>query len=302
MTNTPAALGQSLYHYTDIHGLYGIINGSSLRATEIRFLNDTAEKLFGDKQIDLAFDECSSEIAERIRTGEPSLEKIRDALTGMRSTVEMERNYPEHYFAMQRQYFVACLSESRDQLSQWRAYAHEGYCIEFDTAALVNYLTTPPVDGTSNFKVATHIQKVHYGDTGREELRELIMQTAIACAADTASTRGSYTAAYSALPAASIALNGVFHKNPAFEEENEVRILLPGTPSSHTPGRFGMVPRFHIPIEKSSIKSVMVGPNTHADLQEISLRSYAISNRWASTPPGSTGEFTVTRSAIPYRP
>ncbi|MDH6293167.1 DUF2971 domain-containing protein [Rhodococcus opacus] len=301
MTAIPGDLGPSLYHYTDVNGLHGIIGSSALRATEILFMNDASEKLFGDKQIDRAFDDCSREIAVRIQNGESELARVGDAMKTMRSTLEMTRDRPDRYFPMTQQYFVACLSESRDQLSQWRAYAHEGYCIEFDTAALIEYLTTPP-DGSSNNKVSTQIRRVYYGDAGLDELRGLIMQTALECAADTASTHGSSTAAHSLTPALKIATQGVFHKHQAFAEEAEVRILIPDSPSSHTPGRFGMVPRLNIPIDKNVIKSVMVGPNTYADLQEVSLRSYSLSNRWWVESVGSTGEFAVQRSDIPYRP
>jgi hypothetical protein len=40
---SPRAPRETLYHYTSLSGLLGIIDGSELRASDIRYMNDSAE-------------------------------------------------------------------------------------------------------------------------------------------------------------------------------------------------------------------------------------------------------------------
>ena len=293
-------IGPTLYHYTDIYGVEGIIGSEKLRATDIRFMNDVSEQRFGDSLLDRAFGECASELESEADSGDPLIVAAVDSLADLYGSA---RSFRGDYSPLAAEYFAVCFSESQDQLSQWRAYAREGYCLAFDTAELFNYLRYTPNTGTSaDSPLASDMRRVSYGDSGLAELKTLVRDRAIAAAAEDidlglvgTSSRTGHRNDWGMR----LAVEAIFHKDAAFAEEREVRVLLGGSPDAHTPGRFGMVPRAHIPLQRHLVQSVTVGPNTYADLQVASLESYAVANRWWAGP--STGQFAVLRSEIPYR-
>ncbi|MGC4960051.1 DUF2971 domain-containing protein [Gordonia sp. DT101] len=293
-------LGPVLYHYTDIYGVEGIVGGEKLRGTDIRFMNDLSEQRFGEALLDRAFDECVSEITEVAKSGDPQFVSVLNSVEDLRGTTTMLRG---DYAPLAVEYFAVCFSESPDQLSQWRAYAQEGYCLAFDTAELFRYLRSTPDTGTSaDAPLAAEMKRVSYGEAGLTDLKASIKDRALAAAAEDVrlglvgtSSRTGHRVDWGM----GIALETVFHKDAAFSEEREVRILVGGAADAHTPGRFGMVPRAHVPLRRELIQSVTVGPNTYADLQALSLESYAVANRWWAG--HSTGQFQVLRSSIPYR-
>src|SRR4051794_8566330 len=47
---------QTLYHYSNIHGLMGIMNSRSFRSTNIQFLNDSKEYQYAREQIATGID------------------------------------------------------------------------------------------------------------------------------------------------------------------------------------------------------------------------------------------------------
>ncbi|WP_156354209.1 DUF2971 domain-containing protein [Gordonia sp. HS-NH1] len=292
--------GPVLYHYTDIYGVEGIIGGENLRGTDIRFMNDLSEQRFGEGLLDRAFDECGSELQAEAKSGDPLIAAAVDSLTDLHGTTRMFRG---DYAPLAMEYFAVCFSESRDQLSQWRAYAREGYCLAFDTAELFTYLRSTPNTGSSaDAPLATDMRRVSYGDSGFADLKAFIRGRVLAAATEDiehglvgSSSRTGHRNDWGM----GVALEAVFHKDPAFAEEREVRVLLGGAADAHTPGRFGMVPRAHVPLQRQLVRSVTVGPNTYADLQATSLESYAVATRWWGGHP--TGQFSVLRSEIPYR-
>lgn len=103
--NSISLLGSDyLYHYTTLSGCLGILESSSLWASDARCLNDTLELTYG---IDLICDE---------------LLKLPVA-TKHRLNIEIAmRNLRSH----PRDIYIASFSTNADQLGQWRAYAGNG--------------------------------------------------------------------------------------------------------------------------------------------------------------------------------
>jgi hypothetical protein len=95
-----------LYHYTDAGGLLGIVTNKCLWASEVWYMNDTREALYG------------------LDTIKRSLQSMAPA-SGAESDVRTEAlkrlaNLPNQDDIVQS--YIACLSKEGDQLSQWRAY------------------------------------------------------------------------------------------------------------------------------------------------------------------------------------
>src|SRR5262249_11456376 len=109
-----------LYHYTTAANFKSIMETKQVWATEVRYLNDASELIFGR---DLVREITNQQIRERPRwpISTPMLERF-------------ERSFGDWQMAWAKA-FVFCLSEEEDDLSQWTAYANRrgGVGIGFDT-------------------------------------------------------------------------------------------------------------------------------------------------------------------------
>jgi hypothetical protein len=144
----PSELPEMLYHYTTLEGLLGILESKSIWATHIRYLNDAAEFNYAKDLIAdgsrMRSNESSDQSKEMYTLA--SLVNQRDQSTTLDGYVHslIERNASNELLMLlellhRAKIFVCCFSESRDQLSQWRAYSPKGngVCIGFNTALFI---------------------------------------------------------------------------------------------------------------------------------------------------------------------
>jgi hypothetical protein len=102
-----------VYHYTDVNALLCILDDCAIRATDFRHLNDTLE-------IRYAWTEFLATLKRR--KDEPT--QFSDAYAAQ---LEAIRNAgAEDLESLADSLFVACFSESSDDLNQWRSYADDG--------------------------------------------------------------------------------------------------------------------------------------------------------------------------------
>lgn len=106
-----------IFHYSSAQGLMGIIDTSSLWATDTRFLNDKTELVHG-------LGICAEELADRRLTG-----LFGDICHGIATKLDTRG-----YF-----FFAASLCEADDLIPQWRGYGANGsgYAIGLDTTQLL---------------------------------------------------------------------------------------------------------------------------------------------------------------------
>ena len=174
-------LPDTLYHYTDI-GLKGIWEDGHLWATGFRFLNDTSELRLGmlllqskvarrqtelyeetveilKRELELRKDERPVDDAYFAALEAKNAPELRELAEISAAAEDAEKYMHSH---------IACLSERDDQLSQWRAYAREGYCVGFDTKLLLESLNDDQV-----------MRRVHYFDeTANEAYASQIIEIA----------------------------------------------------------------------------------------------------------------------------
>ena len=121
-----------LYHYTSLDGMKGVLESSSIWATDIAFLNDAAEVAH-----------ANSLTAHAI---EQALRKL-EASSARNPHLPGDDGWAERFYAGVREsiveprsanVLVTSFSEHADQLSQWRGYCPPGagYALGFDGAAL----------------------------------------------------------------------------------------------------------------------------------------------------------------------
>ncbi len=109
----------TIYHYCTLEGFLGIIQNASLWMSDISKSNDNLECIYGR---DLIKDRIEKEIAADI-----------EVMRAWKMGYEMNPNMHDSMLT-----YVACFSEKKDCLSQWRGYADDGkgMAIGFDKKVL----------------------------------------------------------------------------------------------------------------------------------------------------------------------
>jgi hypothetical protein len=134
-----------VYHYTTVDTLYKIISSESLLATNILYLNDTAEY----KHTKSLFKISLEDLQESKRTSLANKKVISELLAKI-DDIELS------------QYYVTCFSASRDLLSQWIAYGERGHgvAIGFNRDRLQRCFQYIPVDAWVEYDIYKQIDRV----------------------------------------------------------------------------------------------------------------------------------------------
>jgi hypothetical protein len=121
---------RTLYHYTSLHGLQGIVESRSMWATEIRYLSD-AKELVQTLEIFL------SAIRIRYQTSDATKRELFQQL----ETWLRDRLVSGHLV------FFSSFTEEGNLLSQWRGYSPlgEGVSLGFDPQHLRKLLKSRPI-------------------------------------------------------------------------------------------------------------------------------------------------------------
>ena len=278
---------ESLFHYTDANGLYGILNSNTLWATNIRFMNDYSEGSFGIRQVAHAITSLRGNLESRLFDPEPLDRDIEELESWMDSgPLSLENSG----------YYACCLTSKGDQLSQWRGYASNGFCIEFDYMALEDSLDTSPE--------IPELVEVLYRD--EDEIEDLYLEVGDILygvdypnKADSDENDASYIydndERMSALITAHNELmrQALARKHSAFSEERETRLLISDPEPLFRPSNtLGLIPYAEFALPDNVIRSVRVGPNAQADRQAAALELFRRST-------GSKWE--IYQSSIPFR-
>jgi hypothetical protein len=269
-----------IHHYTDSGGLIGIIESSTIRATNVWFMNDTVEATFGWERIERFL---VSKTLSSPREGEV----IQLALRVLRD-VRGADNLPDSY--------IACFSERENDLSQWRAYGHsKGFSIGFDSDELdhlAQYISdTSPLPA---------IRKVAYTD----ELQDYILQTNYLQQVLTQLASGTDSDALARAFMFMAIRSTPSLKHPAFQAEDEWRLQFFLDKSSNRvkfrDSAMGVTPYIEMSLCKpgsniiTCIKEVMVGPQRHPDEALRAAQQFLIRNGLSTV--------VVKPSTIPLRP
>jgi hypothetical protein len=242
----------TLYHYTTAEGLNGILENHSVWASSINFLNDSEEFQY-------AFEEMVGIIGRVIGTRwdlNHILDRVDDYLVKSRGV----------------HVGVFSLSEEKDLLSQWRAYAQNGFAIGFNVERLQR------VAESQGYTLA----KCIYKEEDQHAILRAILEQQLA-EIEKAETEGQRqlaveTAAHMLL--VETVRVAPLLKNKAFSEEKEWR-LISGVRSGDSGQwqirvkRSHFVPYLELPLgddrENSPITKIVLGPNSHFDLARLAM-------------------------------
>lgn len=110
-----------VWHYTNGDGFLGILQSSSIYATQVSCLNDTTETKY-------ASEIYKSAVAELIKERENDAE----AVAFLNQVLEYVKEDPDSPTHGTSKFFVTCFSGEEDELTQWDRYSKpNGYAIGF---------------------------------------------------------------------------------------------------------------------------------------------------------------------------
>lgn len=281
--------GDFLYHYTTTAGLIGILTSGRMWLTNAGFLNDAEELTYGAGK---AATQLRSRADEARSSSDDSgmSNYVADALEDVAHSLESINTPGAGRFEFP---YVASFSEERDDLSQWRGYASDGYCIAFHRASLQNYLApagdSPAVDVKQN---PPFLEKIHYGEEADTYLQNRVSDT----------VKTLYERGY---PAAPPGVNTYFTvkemmvpalvltKHPAFRAENEWRVHVGDAgPVKFRASAQGPVPYVEVKFARNAIAEIMAGPGGNSNRRERAAEELLLQNDYISVP--------VTSSTAPY--
>lgn len=250
-----------IFHYTDLHGLKGIIESNSLWATHFSFLNDSNELIHGMNCLENALQYLQNDFSPK------TLQFIQQALT---------------HFKMHRAAHVYNISFclQPDLLSQWRGYGStQGVCLEFDDAELFASLELAQYQTFKNRVIYT---KENSTVEARAEILTFFHQPEVQAAinADVMHEIIQATKLAHSLPP--------FFKNDGFQEEQEFRmVVLPEEPFEGVNFRVngsGLVPYLIIKSkDKLPLKSIRIGPSSNRAMMKEGISFLLLSKGYRNT-------------------
>lgn len=264
----------SLYHYTDLAGLVGILTTGDLWLTHSRFSNDEQELTHGYA------------LARRV------IEDSRTSLVGpdWPSFLDM---VSEHLRDVPTQgVFITCFCKGENLLSQWRGYGANGAGVSIQLRPRQFNLVTGPDSPEHGLM---RLWRVFYAADTQRQLLSTALSFAFQSAADNA-TRASRAAD-------AIEFFVPTFKNADFQSEDECRLIFTPPPRCTVKPHFrvarGMVMPYYSLRELSlgrqrlPITGITVGPSPNRAVNVESIRMLLETFDYADVP--------VVASPTPYR-
>lgn len=269
-----------LYHYTSTAGLIGILQSKTLRAGDTAFLNDSLEIGFAAEPL---LDRMMEHVIESFRPltkdgqvptkadgsidGEridpdslslkpdaPELKKLHSIaqtweILGYYASTVRERLIERremNFSYVDGGTFVACLSEARDDLGQWRGYGRGGFAIGFRRESLTE---SAPV-----------LRPVEYGDDAVNQLCNIVLQHFDRFDMQPDGGLSAYVEAVSfCLPQIALV------KHQSFAQEKEWRLVVPRYSGDYSNVKVlargqDLVPYVECAFPTAAVAEIVIGP------------------------------------------
>ncbi len=199
---------EPLYHYTSFTGLLGIVQSGALWASDIRYMNDSAE-------LKHTADLISAEITRRIGFGHPKPDLLNQFL-----------HWVTHRITNGHMLFASSFRSNGNLLSQWRGYSRlgKGVSLGFDP----NYILRCAK------RQAFQIGKCIYSCKSQERLISQVIDAvevlaeghAPDCDKEGKAVDSSYHSIFHLIESDLLRIAAIL-KHPSFREEEEWRIVSP---------------------------------------------------------------------------
>lgn len=261
---------RTLYHYTGIGGLIGLVDSRCVWASHVYYLNDSREILHA---VEVLRSVLSSDL-ERFGAQE------KEFLTQFAKWLPSFERDPFHIY-------IFSLSGQRSLLSQWRSYTPHGKGVSLGfSAETLNGLLE-----NSQFRIAKCLygraEHVHLMEVLREKMLTTFRQRAAQLAATTEHPSARYFSFLEEFRGDLLQVLSVI-KHAAFSEEEEWRIISPYYPNYTVPaikfreGASMLMPYIEIELSQIGVlpifDEVVLGPSRDNNLSHSALSCY-LSNK-----------------------
>ncbi|WP_329502693.1 DUF2971 domain-containing protein [Klebsiella aerogenes] len=271
----------SIFHYTDLHGLLGIVSNNELWATNINFLNDSEESVHGCKCFRNTISQASEEIIPENQ--KPALLKAID---------NYERGKASRYDSVEKHVYSISFCKGEDKLSQWRGYGNkQGVCIEFDKDELIKFVQ-------NEFLTCVAKDVVYTSEKNTVEMSKGLVDFFNSNEIDLVKIRDSFILIASTYN--HLAKIIPFFKNDSFTEEDEFRLVF--TPWMNLPevhfrvNENGLIPYIILKgtgKENLPIKSITIGPTKDYSFVEAGVKMLLMNKGY--------DKVAINPSKVPYR-
>lgn len=279
-----------LYHYTTGENLINIINSGELWATQASCLNDMTELVYSAEQLHRRV---------KARMAGPHNVAIDPLLARLNAALAV----PD---AELSPVFVACFSERRDDISQWRAYSggEGGYAVQFDPKLLREAGILPTLSGHSEPQIL--LVRVEYDPANHATMFDDILKWTEQYflglqGAKAAPSIDEWADEFSRYWLEHLAFYAPCIKNPAFQNEREWRLIYYLRPDDPIKMKFrqrqSMMSR-HIPLRLRKplpITGVLVGPCRHPRLSQVAASDLLLTGGY------DPNVVRVEITEVPYR-
>lgn len=275
-----------VYHYTSTAGLMGILSSKKVWLTDAGFLNDTEELTYGARRTAVRLREQA--VKQKGLTSQKNSDYVISTLQSIADSIERinEPNTARFEFPS-----VACFSMSRDDLSQWRGYASDGYCVAFHRESLRTHMVPDGVVLGAGQNIPM-LMDISYGNDAEVLIDEQISLMISALHDHGPGAAPSGVENYYLIKQLIVPIL-VLIKHPAFAMEREVRMYLinPGS-TKFRASKLGPVPYTQVGFEKEAVAEVMVAPGSNAERRAQAAQVFLDAHNYASV--------HVTSSTAPF--
>jgi hypothetical protein len=195
-------LKETIYHYTDLNGLIGIIENQCLFSTNIGFVNDNKELIYGREFILRTIPQLKNTLTEYIKP------ELIDAIVDSLNSIQI----PEFY--------TTCFSKEKDLLSLWRGYADNGQGIAIGFYSGLRNSINQMLQG-SHVKYDTKIQKAYL-----KEILKISLSFIIEKKIEHKLTEEEFELVTKKIISNIILEDFLTFKDKGFKEENEYRYIV----------------------------------------------------------------------------
>lgn len=275
---------ERLYHYTSFGGLLGIVESGSIWASDIRYMNDSAE-------LKHTADLIRTEVTRRTGAGHTKPDLLNQFL-----------DWVTHRITNGHMLFAASFRSNGNLLSQWRGYSRhgKGVSLGFKSENIRSYAE----------QQSFQIGKCIYSCERQEQLisqvidavETLAKQHELECNATTRTS--SYHAIFELIESDLLRIAAIL-KHPSFQEEEEWRIVSPvitdyvKAPVLFREGNSMLVPYIEFDLSESrrrsiSLEHIFLGPTSNKTISMNSLAMFLAKN-------GTQPERGISYCQIPFR-
>lgn len=265
----------TLFHYTNAHGLMGIIKHREVWATESNYLNDPSEVSFASETL-------VSLLTARLDRGVgPEEQERAESAIALLQRAYVDPHSPHQY--REDRAFITSFSRSDQSLTLWRLYGgRNGFSVGFDENRLQewighdDFLRDSPEIGReeqerraglrANFQLNARIQDVSYGAEHVVPILNEIMALPYGDEAHEARLREVLKK-----------LSGVKHE--AYSDEKEARMIVQeqghhaADPSTRVSASGALVAYRKIVFPFEAVRSITMAPGTNAPQTRRAIQS-----------------------------